>query len=71
MSEQDSWSWSKDSSDVVFPSMQGVAVYRNEAGSVVIRQQAGPLDDEDSFIVVPAAKVSALIVALQTEALED
>lgn len=47
-----------------------MAVYRNEDGDVVIRQQAGPLEEEDTFIVVPSSHLEPLITALQTEAKE-
>ena len=57
--------WKDGEEDVVFPSVQGVAVYRNPQGSVVIRQQAGPLEEEDTFILVPQVHVAALIEALQ------
>lgn len=58
--------WKDDEGYVVFPSVQGVAVYRNPKDQVVIRQQAGPLEDEDTFIVIPRAHVAALIEALHS-----
>ena len=62
-----SW-YSKDSlEDIVFPSVQAVAVYQNEAKDVVIRQQ-GSQGEDDSIIVIPARNVEALVYALQEAA---
>ncbi|HEL3751349.1 TPA: hypothetical protein UMV35_003687 [Stenotrophomonas maltophilia] len=68
MSDKFNWS-TTDRDTIVVPSVRGVAVYENDRGDVVIRQEAGPLDDEDSFVIVPKAFVPALIKALQ--AVED
>lgn len=67
MSNED-FSWHDDEcqADIVFPSTQGVAVYTNPKGMVVIRQQAGPTEDEDSFIIIGRQNVEGLILALQT-----
>lgn len=54
-----------DDESVVFPTTQGVAVYLNDGREVVIRQQAGPCDNEDAFIVIPRSNIQALIQALQ------
>lgn len=62
MSDEFTWD---DPSDTVFPTTQGVAVYRNKDGDIVIRQEARYLDDEDSFIVIPESRVDDLILALQ------
>lgn len=57
--------WKDGEESLVFPSVQGVAVYKNQRGSVVIRQQAGPLDNEDIYIIVPQAHLAALIKSLR------
>lgn len=64
------FNWNDAEEVIVFKTVQGVAVYRNEDGDVVIRQQAGPLEEEDTFIVVPSSHLEPLITALQTEAKE-
>lgn len=57
--------WSREVGDsLVFPTVRGVAVYFNPVGHIVIRQEAGPLDDEDVWIVVPRENLGALIAAL-------
>lgn len=61
----DEFNWKEDKDSVVFPSTQGVAVYANGQGEIVIRQQAGPLDDDDSFVVIPRDQVAAVILAIQ------
>ena len=57
--------WSQNSECVVFPTVLGVAVYRNADGDVVIRQQAGPLDEDDTFVILPEMHLQHLIKALQ------
>lgn len=64
MSESTEFKWGEAD---VFPSVRAVAVYTNPAVDVVIRQEAGPYDDEDSVVVVPRAMVSKLIDALVVE----
>lgn len=45
---------------VVFPTIQGVAVYRGEANGLVVCSEAIPdSDPEDPIIVIPAAFVEA------------
>ncbi len=62
----DKFDWSKTDSDtVVVPSVRGVAVYENDRDDVVIRQEAGSLDGDDDFVIIPRAFVPALIKALQ------
>lgn len=60
--------WNEDIDNVVFKSVQGVAVYSNPDGDIVIRQQAGPLDDDDQVVIVPSDRVEALIFAIKSEA---
>jgi len=60
--------WNEGIDNVVFKSVQGVAVYSNPDGDIVIRQQAGPLDDDDQIVIVPSDRVEALIFAIKSEA---
>ena len=60
--------WIEDIDNVVFKSVQGVAVYSNPDGDIVIRQQAGPMDDEDQIVIVPRDRVETLIFAIKSEA---
>ena len=47
-------------------SVQAIAVYSNSNNDVVIRQQKGDLEhDQDSFVVFPKDRVSALIAQLK------
>ena len=66
----DEFVWALDESTVVFKTVWAVAVYKNPFGDIVIRQQAGPLDDDDAVIVIPRDRGDALIAALVAE-LED
>lgn len=63
----DEFVWAPDESAVVFKTVQAVAVYKNTDGDIVIRQQAGPLDDDDAVIVIPRDRVPALASALKAE----
>ena len=60
--------WNEDIDNVVFETVQGVAVYTNPDGDLVIRQQASPLDDEDQIVIVPRDRVETLIFAIESEA---
>jgi hypothetical protein len=66
--DQDEFSW-EDKTIVVFKSTRGVAVYLNPDDDVVIRQQAGPLDNDDAILVIPRGQLKELVIALQN--LED
>lgn len=55
------FSWWKDSSIVVRPQL-GIAVYPNDTGDIVVRQECEKYEDQDSAIVVP--REHARIVAL-------
>ena len=50
---------------VVFPSTQGVAVYQNAQGNLVIRQQQSALEEEDTWIGVPIERANALAGAIR------
>lgn len=59
--------YGNDAEDIVIPEQQAVAVYRNHAGDVVIRQKAGDYwnqVDEDPWIVVKREHVGRLAHAL-------
>jgi hypothetical protein len=59
--------YGNDAEDIVIPEQQAVAVYRNHAGDVVIRQKAGDYwnqVDEDPWIVVKREHVGRLALAL-------
>jgi hypothetical protein len=43
--------WFKDAS-VIVPEQQAVAVYRNQQGDIVIRQERSWSQDDDSFVVI-------------------
>lgn len=60
--------WNEDIDNVVFKTAQGVAVYSNPDGDIVIRQQAGPMDDEDQIVIVPRDRVETLIFSIKSEA---
>jgi hypothetical protein len=67
--ESTEFSWEKNKADIAIDRVDAIAVYLNEAGNIVIRQE-DPMD-EDSFIVVPRSRVDDLIAALKREAGEE
>lgn len=58
-----------DKSAITIDRVDAVAVYQNEYGEIVIRQQ-GYADDEDSVVVIPRSRVDDLILALRNEVSE-
>lgn len=56
---------STDDESVVTRTRQGIAVYTNQLGDVVIRQDGGM--EDDALVLVHKRDVEALILALQTE----
>ncbi len=60
---EDDFNWNDGS--VVYNSRQGIAVYLNGAGDIVIRQEGDMYDPEDAFVVVEKDKARAVIAAMQ------
>lgn len=60
------WDWN-DPTRVALPAVAAVAVYTNQQGEIVIRQQS-LYGEEDSVIIVPRKSISALVKALRAEA---
>lgn len=60
------WDWhsAENKEDIVFPSVEALAIYLNEAGSIVIRQQDF-LGEDDEVIVIPISHAESVIKALQ------
>ena len=66
------WTWhdADNRGAVIVPSVQGIAVYTNRAGDVVIRQEGIGHGDQpdDAIIVIPRGAVGAIVKALKAEA---
>lgn len=62
------WKWHDESGkeSTVFPTISAVAVYTNQAGELVIRQE-GQMGEDDSVIVIPRIHAGAVISAMQSE----
>lgn len=60
------WKWNAMESleDIVFPSVQAVAVYQNASRDIVIRQE-GVMGEDDSVIIIPRQHASALLDAIK------
>ena len=57
----DKFDWSASNEDIIQHSVQGVAVYINTRGNIVIRQEANwPDDNEDTFIELTWDAATAL-----------
>ncbi len=61
MSADFEW-WGKDRESVAVPEQGAIAVYCNDQGSVIVRQQQYP--DDDVFIVVQPQNAMALVRAI-------
>lgn len=56
----------KDTGEIeVCPTTMRIAVFLNQQGDVVIKQDGDMLEEDDSFVVVPRMHVEALIKALR------
>lgn len=62
------WNWNGDDEKTsqVIPRIRALAVYSNDNGEVVIRQQ-GIMGEEDDIIVFPASHADAVIAAIKAE----
>jgi hypothetical protein len=58
------WNGTVEKDCIVVKPVEAIAVYENEDGNIVIRQQ-GPMGEDDSVIVVPQPAARALIKAIQ------
>lgn len=66
MSEKWNWYGDEEKESTIVKSVQAIAVYSNQDGEIVIRQQDS-LGDEDGYIVIPKLYVPALIESLKRE----
>jgi hypothetical protein len=66
MSEPGEFSWSNPKS-VVIKRVDAIAVYKNNEGNLVIRQQARTPEQGDAVLVVPIEKAWSIIEALTRE----
>lgn len=62
------WNWNGDEEKTsqVIPRVNALAVYSNENGDVVIRQQ-GSMGEDDNIIIFPASHADAVILAIKLE----
>lgn len=65
----DGFDWESDDA-VILREQRATAAYRNKAGELIIRQRAGPLDDEDSFIYIASENAVPFMEALAKRARE-
>ncbi len=63
MSQEWNWNTVEGRLDTVVPQVSATAIYLNEAGDIVLRQQQ--FMEEDSVIVVPKPYTKALIARIQ------
>ena len=66
MTEPEGFSWSKREA-IVVKHVGAIAVYKNDDGDVVVRQEARTPGDGDAVVVVPIAHTWSLIGALTRE----
>lgn len=59
--------WSNDNESIVVQEIKATAVFYNDTGNIVIRQEGSYPDHEDHFIVLPpeyAAQVAKVVLQL-------
>ena len=61
----DDFDWSHENENVILPEQRTTAVYVNRWGQAVIRQERGPMDEEDTWIIIDHAHLPAVIKALR------
>jgi hypothetical protein len=66
MSKEWNWYGEDEKSSVIVKAVQAVAVYSNNCGEIVIRQQDA-LGGEDGVIVFPKRYAEAIAQAIMTE----
>jgi hypothetical protein len=62
----DPFDWASDDA-IVVPEQRGLAVYTNGSGAVVVRQQQGPGDREDVWIVIRPEHAQTIATAILRE----
>lgn len=67
MAEKFNW---LDDESICIRRIDGLAVYANTKGDIVIRQQSNNPHDEDSFVYVPVEYAENLISKLQSVIIE-
>lgn len=58
--------WDRDKRDIVFESVRAVAVYKNPAGDLVIRQRE-PYDEGDDVVTIPHTYIEEFMMAIHNE----
>lgn len=66
MSQDWNWNGQEESQCTIVPRVQAVAVYSNQQGEIVVRQQDA-MEDGDAVIILPVSAAKQLILALQNE----
>ncbi len=59
--------WARDSIDIVFETCRAVAIYRNPAGDLVIRQRADWNEEADPTIIIPRDRAELFLLAVRNE----
>ncbi|WP_141339716.1 hypothetical protein [Bradyrhizobium sp. USDA 3458] len=60
----DDFSWSINNEDVVVPDQRKTAIYTNQWGQAVIRQERAWDEPEDTFVVIDHSHLPTVIAAL-------
>lgn len=55
----------RNNTSIVSPPTDGIAVYKNEDGDVVVRQSCGI--EDDTFIVIPMSLAAKVVEAIVSE----
>lgn len=62
----DDFDWNDlDSEDDILGHQARTSIYENVRGAIVIRQEAGPLEEDDAWVIIRPENIPALIAALR------
>lgn len=61
----DDFDWSATNEDVLMPEQRATAIYTNNFGQAVIRQERAWDEDEDTYVVIDHANIPAVIMKLR------
>jgi hypothetical protein len=67
MTQENSYDWHEKNRATIMNSYQGVAVYPNDRGDIVIRSEKSEFQEEDQIVIVPRIYVDWVVAAMLKE----
>jgi hypothetical protein len=63
--QDDRDTWSRDNPDLICPAQSAIAIYQNNYGQAVIRQERGWNEEEDAYVIISKQYLQDAIDRLQ------